>query len=104
VTESPGTVGEEAARLVAAVQQWVRQATGAGLAGVGAHLATGSTECHLCPFCQLLSLVKHTNPEVVGHLSDASSALLAAVRVALDARDRAWAPRRASGLEHIDIS
>ena len=63
-----------------------------------------TTTSRAIPLCQLLSLAKHANPEVLVHLSDANAALLAAVRAILEARDRAGAGQRPGGLEHIEIS
>jgi hypothetical protein len=50
--ELVGSLGEEAARLLAAVQDWVRQTT------ASAPIATGAPECEWCPICQLIGLVR----------------------------------------------
>jgi hypothetical protein len=76
-----GTVAEEAARLLEAVQQaaarWHRGSAQAGGA------ATGHTEvpitCRVCPLCQLLSAVQQVRPETLQHLADAAAAFTAAL-------------------------
>ncbi|MHB8452502.1 MAG: DUF5304 family protein [Mycobacteriales bacterium] len=96
MTASP--VGEEAARLLEALHDWF--AGGAG----GLPLATDAAECQLCPLCRLLSVLRGTRPEVFGHLTDAATALLAALRAAIDAHERSWAARPPSPVQHIDIA
>jgi len=98
----PGPLGEEAVRLVEALSQWV----GAQWARGGADLpfANGSAECRVCPFCQLLSVVRHTRPEVFGHLADASSSFVAAVRTAVESHgDHAGGAGGRGGVERIDL-
>jgi hypothetical protein len=103
--EGLGSVAEEATRLFAAVENWVRDATGAAGHVFGdQHIATGAAECQLCPLCRLISLLRGTRPEVFEHLTDATVSLLAALRAAADAHERAWASRRPSPVQHIDIS
>lgn len=96
--ERLGSAAEEAAKLFAALQDWARRAGGgeeaAGRSGV---------ECRLCPFCQLLGVLRASRPEVVEHLADAAASLAAAARAAVVASERDWAARRPSGVEHIDI-
>ena len=100
-----GGVGEEAARLLEAVQEWARGAAGtaAGTAGEPwtARICTDALECQLCPLCRLIALVRGTQPEVIEHLADATASLAAAIRELLAAgeRDRT----RADGVERIDI-
>ncbi|MDQ1603809.1 MAG: hypothetical protein QOE01_1654 [Actinomycetota bacterium] len=125
-----GSLGEEAARLAEAVQEWLRASTaGGGLGGAfaGASRAsaardvwaaatqpsTDGAECSVCPVCALLRLVRHARPEVFEHLSDAAASFTAALRdLAGEAGWRAEAGgsggRRAdgggrSGVEHIDL-
>lgn len=96
MTASP--VGEEAARLLEALHEWF--AGGAG--GLG--LATGAAECQLCPLCRLLAVLRGTRPEVFGHLTDAATALLAALRAVVDEHERSWAARPATPVQHIDVA
>ena len=98
-------VADEAAKLVEALEQWVRaRSTATGAAASAAfteHLATGSAECTLCPFCQLLRLLRGSRPEVFGHLLEATTELTAALRAAVADADR---PRgRQSAVQHIDV-
>jgi hypothetical protein len=115
VTETPdppggeklGSAAEEAAKLAAALQDFARRTT-------GEHIATGSAECRLCPLCQLISLLRDTNPAVVEHLVAAAESLMSALRAGLqgqhgDARTRQHRDqqrdqrRDRSGVQHIDI-
>jgi hypothetical protein len=94
---TPGPLAEEAARLVEAISDWARNAVGdASMPGVG-----GGVECQVCPFCQLLALVRRTQPETFGHLADASALMVAALRSVVERHDHAEAPK--SGVERIDL-
>ena len=90
---------EEASKLFDAVQEWARRAS----SGTAEHLSTGSTECRLCPVCQLIAAVRGSRPDLVEHLSDAAGSLIAALRAAVDAHEREWSARRSTGIEHIDV-
>lgn len=92
----PGPLAEEAARLVEAIGEWARDNIGAAppVAGTG-------PECQVCPLCQLLALVRRTQPETFGHLADASASMVAALRTIVESHDRHRAG--SSGVEHIDI-
>jgi hypothetical protein len=98
-----GSVAEEAARLFAAFESWVKDAAGGATTLVDAHVANGSAECQLCPVCRLISLLRGTRPEVFEHLVDATTSMLAAMRAAMDAHERSWSSRRHSPVQHIDI-
>ena len=91
----PGPLGEEAARLVEALEAWARTAAG----GIGDRVATGSAECQLCPWCRLLGALRTTQPETFSHLLDAVGSLTAALRSTLDAHQH----RPARPVEHIDL-
>ena len=113
-----GSVGEEAAKLVEALQDWAKDsgseyadASAAAAAGaattlkqVSEHIATGSEDCRYCPLCQVISAVRSTSPEVRAHLSSAASSLMQAAAGVLaapvphDAR-----ARRGSPVEKIDL-
>jgi hypothetical protein len=101
--EGVGSVAEEASRLFAAFESWVRDAAGGATSAVDAHIATGSAECQLCPMCRLIGMLRGTRPEVFDHLVDASASMLAAMRSAIDAHEGSWASRRQSPVQHIDI-
>jgi hypothetical protein len=101
-----GPLGEEAQKLAAAVHDWI---SGPGAAWMDQERVTGwlgeSPECKVCPVCQVLRLVRSANPEVFGHLADATASLSAAFRELLgDASpDRSSRPARPGGVEHIDL-
>jgi len=101
---STSPVADEAVRLVAALEEWLR---GGGLSGSlaqGLHWADqhvgGAQECQLCPLCQLLALVRSTQPDVYEHLGAAAASLAAAARAAVAnlARDPERPP-----VQHIDV-
>ena len=109
-----GSVADEAAKLLAALQDWARDnATRQGAAGaaaaagaaerlaeINAHLATGGEDCVYCPVCQVIHAVRQTSPEVRGHLTTAASALLQAAAGLVEART----PRQPDpGVEKIDL-
>ncbi len=93
---SPGPLAEEAARLVEAIGEWARGAVGDGpLAAVG-----GGAECQICPLCQLIGLVRRTQPETYAHLVDAATSMAAALRSVVDQHDHS---RPSRGVERIDL-
>lgn len=92
----PGPVGEEAARLLEALQGWM--ATGAAAAGLGA-----SEECRLCPVCQLIRVLQTTRPEVAEHLGDAAVSLTAALRSAIETAQQSWTSGPPRAAQKIDI-
>lgn len=94
-----GSVGEEAAKLFDALQDWARHQSGgeapSGAGGLGdqwrainEHLATGGQECTVCPVCQMIAKVRGSSPEVRTHLAVAASSLLQAAAAVLDAHAR----------------
>ena len=97
MTTAPGSVGDEAAKLVEALSEWARGAAGGELP-----LATGSEECTLCPLCQLISLARRARPETFTHLAEATTAFLAAVRTVVETHDHGHSNGR-SGVERIDL-
>lgn len=105
-----GALGEEAARLLQALQEWTRgrsdhagsSSTGGLLSDLNEHIATGGTDCRYCPLCQLIAAVRATSPEVKTHLSVAASSMLQAAAAVLMTRDDG--PRDDSGpVERIDL-
>jgi hypothetical protein len=95
-TPAPGSVSEEAAKLVEALSEWARGAAGGELP-----LATGSAECTLCPICQALSLARRARPETFAHLADATTSFLAAVRTVVETHEHGGA--QGGGVERIDL-
>lgn len=96
---APGSAAEEAAKLFAAVEDWVRHRA-AGL-GDGEHLATGAPECTVCPLCQAVSALRQVKPETVEHLLDAAASVVAALRTAVVPPP--GPEGRRSGVQHIDV-
>ena len=103
MSAAPGSLGEEAARLAAAVQDWLRTVPGAAPHASAADSEPGETppECQVCPACQLLRLVRGTRPEVYGHFADAAASLSAAFREMT--ADRTPDAARRGNVEHIDL-
>lgn len=116
--ESVGTVAEEAAKLLHALQDWAQEsgseyAEAASSAAEGAasamhrvneHVATGAAECTYCPVCRVISSVRDTSPEVKQHLSTAATSLMhaAAGLLATPVPDRA-SRRQETSVEKIDV-
>ncbi len=113
-TGSPtGSLAEEAARLAAAAQEWLRTATGPA-AGPGS--ATGPADrpgdaagpvdatgpCRYCPVCQLAAALRDGHPELVDRVGELTAALLAAVHAAFEsATAPSGSPR--SPVQHIRV-
>ena len=91
---SVGSVGEEAAKLLDALQGWASSATGSG---IDEHLATGGQDCAYCPVCQVISRVRSAGPEVRTQLAVGASSLLHAAAALLDARAAAGSSSDSSG-------
>ena len=112
--EPVGSVGEEAAKLFAALSTWARDqgtehvgnAAGAAAAmsetlhTVNEHIATGSADCRYCPVCQAIHVVRSTSPEVRAHLAVAASSLLHAAAGLLGTP---VPPDRKGPVEKIDL-
>jgi len=95
-----GTLGEEATRLLSALQDWARDsgseyadagaAAAAGAASgahrISEHLATGGDDCRYCPVCRVISAVRGTSPEVRAHLASAATSLISAAAGVLATR------------------
>jgi len=67
-----GPLGEEAARLLGAAQDWLHRTV---LDPATAKVATGSPECCWCPLCQLIAALRGNRPELTERLSEALGAL-----------------------------
>lgn len=78
----PGPLGDEAAKLLAAAQQWFQRTVGDS----GSHpLSTGAPECAWCPLCQLIRSLRGEHGELVEKLAEVQSALTGLVRAVADA-------------------
>lgn len=114
-SETVGSVGDEAAKLLGALSDWARDqgndyaGSAAGAAGtfaaavqdVSEHIATGSEDCRYCPVCQVIHVVRQTSPEVRGHLTLAASSLMHAAAGMLATNTRQQ--EKASSVEKIDL-
>ena len=113
-SEPVGSLGEEAAKLLAALSGWAREhgpeyagsAAGAGAAvseamhALNDHVATGAEECRYCPVCQAIHLVRATSPEVKAHLAVAASSLMHAAAALLATHGE---PGKKAPVEKIDL-
>jgi len=105
--EPVGSVGEEAAKLLAALQGWAREhvadysrtASGFG----SSYIADGSDACRVCPLCQLIAWARSVNPESLEHLGHAAGSMLHAFSGLVDAAHRSG-ERRGSPVEKIDLA
>ena len=117
--ERVGSVTEEAAKLLNALQGWAKE-SGTEYAGAAAsaaegaasamhrvneHVATGGADCAYCPVCRVISAVRGTSPEVRVHLSAAATSLMQAAAGLLATEVPDPSGRRAEGaVERIDVS
>lgn len=102
-----GSLGEEAAKLAEAVQDWLAARSGQHAGDVWAAATSPSqdgAECHICPVCTALRVLRGSRPEAFEHLADAASSFAAAFREMVgDAPARHSRPRGDGGVEHIDL-
>jgi hypothetical protein len=107
-----GSVADEAAKLLGALQDWARTATegsppgaadgfGAAFRHVDEHVASADGSCAYCPVCQVITRVRATSPEVRVHLAVAARSLLEAAAALLETQVPPE-PRR-SGVQRIDL-
>lgn len=70
MSEPVGSLSEEAAKLLAAAQEWARTRFG----------ADHPTDCQLCPVCQAIGAIRQVKPETVEHVVAAAAAFASALR------------------------
>lgn len=111
-----GSLAEEAAKLLAALEAWASDPADGGHGvpsdGVGSpfrefdgHIATDGAECRYCPLCRVIGAMRATSPEVRRHLSTAVSSLLQAASEMLATReDGGSTSRSGGGVERIDLT
>jgi hypothetical protein len=114
--EHVGTLAEEAAKLVAAMQNWGAEAASATAdrdapgseSDEKAHSSSDhawhdpdSPECRWCPLCQFVRAAKATSPEVRDHLASAAVSLALAFKGLLDGVDER--ADRSDPVEKIDL-
>ncbi|MDQ4038605.1 MAG: hypothetical protein M3313_09725 [Actinomycetota bacterium] len=68
-----GGPAQEARRLVEALGEWASSRLGAA----EELIATGASECQVCPVCQLISALRGDRTEALTRLNDAWTAFLA---------------------------
>lgn len=117
-TPPVGSVGEEAVKLLQALQEWAKEtgqeygeSVGAATAGAGGllhsvseHIATGGQDCAYCPVCRMIAAVRATSPEVKQHLTAATSSLLQAAAGLMVTHVPEPSSRHEPGMERIDLS
>ena len=106
MTEPPGgwqvgSAAQEATKLLGAMQDWARTRSGR-LVGAE-HTAAGASECHNCPVCQGITVLRQVRPETVEHLLDATASFVAAVKAAFVSPTSPEPAPRSTGIERIDI-
>ena len=94
-SQDVGPLAEEAARFAEALTDWARGHVGMPNGSIG-----HGTECTLCPFCQLLSLLRQAKPETFAHLLDASASMTAALRSVVESHGKNGSH---TGFERIDL-
>jgi hypothetical protein len=78
----PGPIGEEAAKLLAAAQDWFHRTLGDPAT---ARIATGSAECAWCPLCQLIGVLRGDRPEITEKFAETQAAVAGLLRALADA-------------------
>jgi hypothetical protein len=78
----PGPLGEEAAKLFAAAQDWFHRTLGDPAT---ARIATGAPECAWCPLCQLVSVLRGDRPEITERFAETQVAVAGLLRALADA-------------------
>ncbi len=94
MSELLGSAAQETVRLLSAVEGWARTRFDSE------HLGTGTAECTVC---QGLAAARQVGPETVTHLLDAAASFVAALRTVVAPVAEPDLPRRAGGVEHIDV-
>jgi hypothetical protein len=83
----PGPLGEQAARLVASVQDWALRsfASSDAMPATNAGHSANGGNCQWCPLCQLVAVLRGDRPEVTARVAEAGAAVVAALRAIADA-------------------
>ena len=113
-----GSLAEEAAKLLGALNGWAREQGGglsdgvSDLSGhasaaahdVSSHLATGAAECTVCPICRTVHAARHLSPDVKNHLASAAASLMHAAAAVLSTPVPTERSEESGGIEHIDLA
>ncbi|MGX7680456.1 hypothetical protein ACSMXN_16320 [Jatrophihabitans sp. DSM 45814] len=84
---SVGSLGDEAAKLIAAAQDWFHT----NLGDSAAKIATGAPECARCPLCQLISVIRGDRPELGERVTEVQGAFAGLLHALGDALSTAGA-------------
>lgn len=96
--EPKAALGDEAAKLIGAVQSWARETFPAGPDG---HMGA---ECQWCPLCQFMSVLRGERPEVSARVAEAGVALASAFRSLVDAAAAGTSkPDPSAHVQRIDL-
>jgi len=76
---------DEAIRLAATVQDWVKRAMSEGGHRVDGEHASHGTDCAWCPLCQFVAVVRGDRPEVTERVAEAGTVFLSAMRAVIEA-------------------
>jgi hypothetical protein len=95
--DPPGPLGEEAAKLIAAAQEWFHRTLGDSTTS---KIATGTAECSWCPVCQLIGALRGERPELTEKLADTQAAVAGLLRALADAANAGVHQHRAGEPNH----
>jgi hypothetical protein len=79
MAETAGDLGEEARKLLGAVQDWARRTMPAPPSG------HPGPECQWCPLCQAASVLRGEHPELTERVAEAGTAVVGALRALVEA-------------------
>lgn len=68
-----GSLADEAARLIGALQDWAHRMS------ADAPIATGAPECQWCPVCQLISMLRGERPDLAEKAGDTVRTVVSAL-------------------------
>ncbi|MPZ62936.1 MAG: hypothetical protein GEU93_16925 [Propionibacteriales bacterium] len=105
--EPVGSLGDEAAKLIGALQGWAREHAADGIpqaSGLAsAYIADDSAACKVCPLCRLIAAGREINPQTIEQVGGAVASVLHSVADIIEsAQDNAG--RRHDPVEKIDLS
>jgi hypothetical protein len=95
--DSAADFGDEANRLLAAVQDWTKRTFPAPPSG------HGGPECQWCPLCQLAAAMRGEHPELTERIAEAGAAVANALRALAEsspARPPRARPAQATAVPH----
>lgn len=94
----PGSLADEAMRLVGVVHDWTRQTFPPPLAD-----EHGGPECRWCPLCQFVAVVRGERPDVTARVAEVGSTLATALRAVVDAASSQAQPARPPRVQRINL-